>query len=298
MNISPRRARILSSSGLSNSMKITARIGMVNYINTAPLYEVWRQSVHRSDWQVTEAPPAVLNRMLHANELDLGFVSSQEYALHPGAYRILSDLSISATGPVGSVFLFSQVPVEHLDQKLVLLSSQSQTSVSLVKIILEEFYQVHPRYRHGMVTESDSGVEQPVAVLAIGDEALRMDAAGGYPHRLDLGEAWQARTGLPFVFAVWAVREDFCRTAPDTVCAIYQELHRCLREGKERLREISGAVAGRVAMDKEACYRYLQGIEYDLGIEKQEALRLFFEYLVSRGEVPATALPIKVCGKH
>ncbi len=279
-------------------MKIMARIGMVNYINTAPLYEVWRQTVHRADWQVTEGPPALLNRMLHENELDLGFVSSQEYALHPDEYRIMSDLSISATGAVGSVFLFSALPCAQLGERLVLLSSDSQTSVSLVKIILEEFYQVRPRYCFGLATEIGTEAEKPAAVLAIGDEALRLAAEGRYPHRLDLGEAWRARTDLPFVFAVWAVREDFCRTAPDTVLGIHQELQRCLRQGKEQLREISAAVAGRVPMDEEACYRYLQGIEYDLSTEKQEALRRFFEYLIARGEVPATALPLKVCGKH
>jgi len=314
LTILPRQARISSWSGLSKAelsslsaqtklipsgckMKITARIGMVNYINTAPLYEVWRQTVQRADWQVTEAPPSLLNRLLHENELDLGFVSSQEYALHPGEYRILSDLSISATGPVGSVFLFSDLPIDSLDNQLILLSFQSQTSVSLVKIILEEFYQLRPRYRSGSITLAQEE-EKPVAILAIGDEALRLSVADRYPYRLDLGEAWQARTGLPFVFAVWAVREDFCRKDPDTVLAIHLELQRCLRQGKEQLREISATVAGRVLMDEEACYRYLQGIEYDLSSEKQEALKRFFEYLISRGEVPAAALPLKVCGKH
>jgi chorismate dehydratase len=51
-------------------------------------------------------------------------------------------------------------------------------------------------------------------------------------------------------------------------------------------------------MDEAACYRYLRGIEYDLGSEKQEALRRFFEYLIKRGEVPASALPLNVCGKQ
>ena len=278
-------------------MKITARIGMVNFINTAPLYEVWRQTVRRADWQVTEAPPAVLNRMLHENKLDLGFVSSQEYALHPDEYRIMSDLSISATGPVGSVFLFSDLPIDSLDNQLILLSSQSQTSVSLVKIILEDFYQLRPRYRSGSITLAQEE-EKPVAVMAIGDEALRLAVADRYPHRLDLGEAWQARTGLPFVFAVWAVREEFCRKEPDTVLAIHHELHHCLRQGKKRLWEISAIVAERIPMEQGACYRFLKGIEYDLGSEKQKALKRFFEYLIARGEVPATALPLKVCGRH
>ncbi|MBW2329001.1 MAG: ABC transporter substrate-binding protein, partial [Deltaproteobacteria bacterium] len=102
-----------------------ARIGMVNYINTAPIYEVWKEQVDRPDWQVIEAPPSNLNRMLAADELDLGFVSSYEYAVRPEKYRILSDLSISATGPVGSVFLFSTTRPEQLDDKLVFMTGQS-----------------------------------------------------------------------------------------------------------------------------------------------------------------------------
>ena len=62
---------------------IKVRIGMVNFINTAPLYDVWLNSVNRPDWNITEAPPSVLNGMLYSDQLDMGLVSSQEYAAHP-----------------------------------------------------------------------------------------------------------------------------------------------------------------------------------------------------------------------
>ena len=144
---------------------------MVNYINTAPLYDIWQRSIHRSNWSVVEAAPAVLNRMLYADELDMGLVSSQEYGAHPQEYMILDDISISACGPVGSVFLFSHYAPKDLAGKNVLLSSQSQTSVSLVKIILEKFYRVVPHYEVGQVlnVQKRKDIE---AVLAIGDEAL------------------------------------------------------------------------------------------------------------------------------
>jgi len=278
-------------------MQPKARIGMVNYINTAPLYEVWRETVSRPDWRVTEAVPAELNRLLAEGSLDLGFVSSHEYAAHPDRYRIMSGLSISATGPVGSVFLFSRLPVRELAGHLLLLSSQSQTSVSLVKIVLEEFYGLRPEYLLG---EATAGLNQEgeahAAVLAIGDEALRLAGEGNYPYRLDLGEAWQRETGLPFVFAIWAVREDFCRREPDTVVEIHGELRRCLSQGRKRLHEISAAVAGRIPMPAAACYEYLKGIEYDLGPEKVAALAKYFGYLIRRGEAPEEALPLRLCG--
>ena len=60
-----------------------ARIGMVNFINTAPLYDVWLRTVRRPDWTVIEAAPSVLNRMLYADTVVLGLVSSQVYATLP-----------------------------------------------------------------------------------------------------------------------------------------------------------------------------------------------------------------------
>ncbi len=273
---------------------ISARIGMVNFINTAPFYEVWRRSVERPEWQVTEAPPTVLNDMLFRGDLDLGFISSHEYGAHPELYKILGGLSISATGPVGSVFLFSREDVDRLEGKKVLLSAQSQTSVALVKIILEDFYGVQPLYEQGAINLAEIR-DDFSAVLAIGDDALRLRQQANYAVQMDLSEMWQEHTGLPFVFAVWAVREEFCRRDPVTVVEIHHELQRCIMEGKSNLMQICELVAPRIPMEVTACHDYLQGVEYDLGPQKVEALERFFELLVKRGEVAASALPLKIC---
>lgn len=273
---------------------LPVRIGMVNFINTAPLYEIWKESVTRPDWQVREAPPAALNQMLYAGQLDMGFISSHEYAAHPESYRILGDLSLSATGPVGSVFLFSRRPAEALDGGRILLSSQSQTSVALVRIVLEDFYRVRPAYQVGRLLEQPD-LAALDGVLVIGDEALRLAAGDQWPHRLDLGQVWHEQSGLPFVFAVWAVREEFCRREPEAVAAIHQELRRCLAEGKGRLTEICRRVAPRIPISAEECCRYLAGMEYDLDQAKQQGLARFIEYLLARGEAAPAALPLKIC---
>lgn len=279
---------------VENGSTPRVRIGMVNFINTAPLYEIWQQTVSRPDWHITEAPPTTLNRLLHAGELDLGFVSSHEYASHPDEYRILGNLSISASGPVGSVLLLSRVAPTELDGRLVVLSSQSQTSASLVKIVLEEFYGVTPRYISGKTTSPEAATA--AAVLAIGDEALRLRNDPGLPVRLDLGEIWRHHTGLPFAFAVWAVRREFCERDMDAVAEIHQELQRCVTAGQQQLKAIAARVAPRIPMPEEECCRYLRGLEYDLGEEKQAALRCFFEHLIKRGEASPEALPLRICG--
>jgi chorismate dehydratase len=152
---------------------------------------------------------------------------------------------------------------------------------------------VTPRYISGK-TSAPEGAEA-AAVLVIGDEALRLRGSKSFPVRLDLGEIWRRHTGLPFVFAVWAVRREFCEQDMDCVLEIHQELHRCIDEGSRQLRSIAARVASRIPMAAEDCFHYLRGLEYDLGPEKQEALRSFFEYLIRRGEAPAGALPLKIC---
>ena len=276
---------------LSQKKDTAARIGMVNFINTAPFYEVLKDTVHSPEWTIIEGPPSHLNRLLFEGELDFGLISSQEYALHAPAYHILDGLSISALGAVGSVFLFSEKEIADLSRRLVLLSPQSQTSNSLVKIILEDFLGIFPRY--SLAPQEN---EEIAARLAIGDEALRLAGKGRYPVQLDLGRTWHDHTGRPFVFAIWAVRKEFYGRYPKTVVNVQRELLRCVQEGKERLGVISRSVAGRIPLDPQACEQYLRGMEYDLDAGKKDALTHFFQYLIKRGEVPKTALPLSIIG--
>lgn len=265
---------------------------MVNYINTAPIYEVWKRTIRHGRWQVIEAAPSPLCRMLAAGDLDIGVVSSYEYAMRPGLYRILEDLSISANGPVGSVFLFSHVAMTELDRAGIVLSNQSETSAALVKIILEEFVGVRPVYSTGEACGEEGRAAK--AVLAIGDDALRLLGEKEYLFQYDLGEIWKRETGLPFVFAVFAVREEYCRDHARELAEIHGEFLRCRTEGKEELFSICEQVAPRIPMPCENCYAYLRAIEHDLGLEKQLALEKFFGYLIAKGEAAKDALPLKI----
>ncbi len=278
-------------SNTTASQKVV-KIGMVNYINTAPIYEIWKESQQDISLVVIEKPPSTLNSMLAAGEIDLGFVSSIEYSLRPSKYRILSDLSISASGPVGSVFLFSEVPIGALTGAKILLSNQSETSTHLLKIILEEFYSLQPLYSTGRVT--DTSCSNSDAVMAIGDDALRLAGSGKYPFKLDLGEIWYNHIGLPFVFSVCVVRDDYYTRNKDQVCKVHEKLRHCRDEGQKNLRAICQKVASRIPMELDKCYSYLTALEYDLGEQKILALERFFTYLINRNEAEPNALPLKI----
>jgi len=272
-------------------MAAVARIGMVNFINTAPFYSVWQKEVTNASWQVVEAAPSHLCRMLNAGELDMGIVSSHEYARNPQAYVVVDGLSISSSGPVGSVCLFSREDSRQLDGKYISLSPQSQTSNSLIKIILEEFYHLHPNYLSGERQEQHLAD----ALLAIGDEALRLRMRRAYRYQLDLGEIWHNHTGLPFVFALWVVRKSFWRKHRDLVQTIQQTLLACIKKGKEQLVSISKDVAPLIPMPEQECFEYLSGLEYDLDDAKKLSLERFFGFLISRHDVEPGALPVRYC---
>jgi chorismate dehydratase len=203
-----------------------------------------------------------------------------EPALHPEAYYILPDLAIACDGPVESVLLVSRRPPEELEDRLVALSRHSLTSVYLVKLLLEKAYHVRPRYAE------DDGAADVDARLVIGDEALRL--GDRFPDSVDLGKAWYALTGLPFVFAVWAVRAEVWETAPAEVRAV----HRALQTAKARTRahpETMLALAQtRVGLPADACRRYLrERLCFDLGARHLEGLRTFLTMLTEAGELPA-----------
>jgi chorismate dehydratase len=262
-----------------------AKLGMVNFINTSPIYVPWQEMSPLNGWVVEEGAPTLLNSRLARGKLDAGIVSSYAYGLNADRYYILPDLSISATGPVGSVILLSKVPIEELHEKLVLLTPQSATSVNLLYIILEDFLGLRPIFRTGNFKElSANPVAQ--AYLAIGDEALRLRADSDNLFRSDLAKTWLDHTGLPFVFAVWAVREESWIAWPKKIRLLYNRLRECHQKGLKELERISNLVAPRIPMASLDCLEYLKGIELDLSEEKQQGLLHFFRLLHDRGGFP------------
>ncbi len=181
------------------------RIGEIEYANCTPLFHVLREQFPCSEYEFVTGVPAALNRMLLAGEIDVCPSSSIEYAYHPERYTILPQLSISSVGAVASVLLFSRVPIEKLDGRKITLSSESATSVNLLKILLSQRFGCSCTFEVALPGVSATDSDSP-ALLLIGDSALRKDMEESDLLVYDLGELWHLWTGYPFVFALW-----FCR---------------------------------------------------------------------------------------
>lgn len=254
------------------------RLGRVRYINCEPVYYGLEQGLVAADCDILDGTPAELNGLLRAGDLDVSVVSAMEAALRPAAYRLLPDLAIACDGPVESVQLLCERPVEELDGQAVSLTRHSLTSVYLVKLLLEKAYQVRPRF----VADDQAAA----ARLVIGDEALRLGPT--CPHPLDLGKAWHALTGLPFVFAVWAVRAEVWAARTDEVRRLHQALLQSKAYSRAHPEAVLTLAAARVDMPPEACRRYLrERLCFDLGPRHLVGLRTFLQMLADAGALPA-----------
>jgi len=265
-------------------MMAKARLGRIAYLNVLPIYFALEHIFSENGFHLVRGTPAELNALMRRGEVDLGSISAMEYGRTFRDYFLLPDLSISSKGAVGSVLLLSRVPFSRLDGRTIRVSSASASGAALVKVLMAELFEVQPRYQQGQL--ADVALGDAAAVMAIGDEALRLSAGGAMPFVLDLGQAWQELTGLPFVFGVWAVRRDFAGAHPEATATLYRLLLRSRDWGLGALGELSRIAGPSFSMTPAQILAYFQQLNYSLDPEHEEGLATFFHYLYNLGELP------------
>jgi chorismate dehydratase len=112
------------------------------------------------------------------------------------------------------------------------------------------------------------------AVLLIGDDALRARRGlPGHEYVYDLGKEWHRLTGLPMVFATWAVRKDTPSSIQRRLLAI---LETSLDEGLRAIDDIA-AVRRDVGLSESGVKEYLDYFVYRAGPEEERAIAAFKE---------------------
>lgn len=247
------------------------RIGAVNYLNTKPLVHDLEELAPHAE--VVLDVPSRLADMLERAELDVALIPVIEY-FREGTYRIVPDISIASHGPVLSVTLFSRAPWNEI--RRVALDEGSRTSAALAQILFRIRYGVKPEIVALPMDHSAENVDAD-AVLLIGDRAMRA-CLPGFPHAYDLGQEWHDWTGLPFVYAVWAVRPGI--DLGDVAYALTE----AKRRGLAQVGPIAAREAPHLGLDAGFCRRYLNHIiRFDLGPQEQAGLRRFYHLAVELG---------------
>ncbi|BAH38675.1 hypothetical protein GAU_1633 [Gemmatimonas aurantiaca T-27] len=270
------------------------RVGRIRYINCYPVYGAIDRGIVPLAGTLVNGVPTDLNRLMAAGELDVSVVSAVEYARDATKLLLLPEIGITSDGPVRSVMLFSKRAPQDLGGKRVVVSRSSMTSVALLELLFEHVWRCRPEFVPGDAEMSDIArfEEEPHdARLVIGDAALKLfdeSTRGGawaerYPWREDLGAAWKAWTGLPFVFAVWVARR---ATPVHEALSAHASLIASRDWGLEHLDILSQQASESSGVPVETCAEYFAGLDYRLSYPHLAGLTEFFRRLVLAGRVP------------
>ncbi len=240
------------------------RIGSVPYLNAVPL-------TRGLENQIQFVVPSKLAELLQRDELDAALVSVVEVLFHD-RYDILDSIAIASLGEVKSVFLAHRRPLEEV--KEVYCDTASLTSVNLLRVLLAE-RGLKPEFKPLASYAPD---QMPDFVMLIGNPAIDFLRAPHEHEIFDLGAAWYEMTGLPFVFAVWALRRGVENRA----------LRRILREARDfGLDTLDYIIASSSEYDLNFRKDYLGWhIHYHLGSDEKRGLAHFITLLRKHGLGP------------
>ena len=134
-------------------------------------------------------------------------------------------------------------------------------------------YEEHPPAPERMLANFD-------AALIIGNPAFRVPRGKFFLH--DLASEWNHFTGLPFVFAFWAVREGV---------DLGEKVHvfqRSKEAGLLAVPQIAKLYAPNLGLTESEVEEYiLENLDYSLDKDNLAGLSLFFDYAAELGLTPA-----------
>jgi chorismate dehydratase len=267
------------------------QVGWIRYANCSPLLLQMSEQLPGTGIELRHGVPAELNAALSNGQIDVCISSSIEFARHADNYLVLPGHCIGSDGPVQSVLLLANRPVEQLDGERLLVTAESATSVVLLQILLARHWGLSGCSIERTTLPWQQAVANAPGVLLIGDTALRAAIAAEAPYCYDLGACWREMTGLPFVYALWQVTQ----RAADTKLEYLRNLLRLLDNARDHLPQLVTELAARADesswMGNDRLSDYWRHITYRLDERHLAGLELFYHFAVELGLLAVAARP-------
>jgi chorismate dehydratase len=262
------------------------KISAISFLNTVPLmwdFEHAPSREIRENFEVEYTLPSQCAQALDDGTADIGIIPVITTAAIADLV-VLPDVAIASLNKVRSIQLVSKKPIEEI--RTVAVDTSSRTSVGLTQVLLTNFFGGH-RDLTPMAPVLGPMLERCDAGLLIGDPAMVVNTDGLYSY--DLAELWRAKTGLPFVFAVWAVRKSALAELRPEV-----ELGEIFRHSRdhgllpENVKAIAKEWSPRMGLGEAEITSYLrENIHYTLDAECRRGLALYFKLAAECGVIPA-----------
>lgn len=272
----------LQSETLSDLAAKTLRVGCVSFLNAIPLID-GIDGLH--DVSVNYDVPSALLSQLEQGNVDVALCPVIDFQRSEVPLEVIPAGGIGCNGPTLTVRIYSRVPIASATS--IAADTDSHTSVVLMRVLLKELFDIEPAIvpfdANTDPSQSNDAQVDTQTMLLIGDKVVtRAPSDEAYPHQLDLGEAWHDLTGLPFVFAVWMVRQD------GTLGKLPQLLDDARKRNVERIDELVERHAASHDWPQDIAKKYLgHWLRYEIGDAQLEAMELFYSKAHAHGFLPA-----------
>ncbi len=243
------------------------KIGKFGFLNNyLPYY--WIEKFGKAE--VVEDTPKNLAKHIESGKIDYAPVPS--FYLLKNKERLRSyDFCIASKGRVLSVLVVSNG--RSLDNKIA-VTSESMTSVNLLRIIIEEKglnCKVIPTNER----RATSLLRLCGCALVIGDEAIK--ARMVYNVVMDLGEEWFDLTGYPMVFGISASLKEVNARECDEL------INKSVDWGFEHFEEVVTNAERTFKMPREFLEEYFRTLVYKMGPKERRGLEIFEELCREHG---------------
>ncbi|MEE8348858.1 MAG: menaquinone biosynthesis protein [Acidobacteriota bacterium] len=258
------------------------KISFIEYLNSVPLGWGFLHGPDQGAFDILFDVPSECARHLSTGEADVGLIPVIEYQRIPDLL-VLPDIAIASKQEVKSVLFVSKVPLTQV--KNIAVDTSSRTSVALLKILLYKFYGLDSIHFQEESPDPDRMLDHYDAALIIGNRALKVVREG--LHVYDLAREWNHFTGLPFVFACWAVRAN-------ADLGIQRDIFYRSRDlGLEKVDSIARTYSQKLSVPEEEIRTYiLENLNYSLDEDNLKGLATFYEAAAELGLI-STPKPLE-----
>lgn len=241
------------------------KISLVSYINTLPfLYGLKSSNFLCNNAEIFLEYPSKSAKKIIENKADIGLIPVGAL-VNISKYKIISPYCLGTNKEVKTVVLVSDVPLNKIET--ILLDYQSVTSVGLVKILSNKYWNINPKWentKEGYINR----IKEKTAGLVIGDRVFEL--TNNFEYTYDLSLEWFNFTSLPFTFAIWVSKSDLDEF-------FIKEFNKALLYG---LNNIKSSLAENNNHSYDLLYSYLtQNMNYIFDKSKQKSMNLYLDYL-------------------
>jgi len=240
------------------------KISVVSYLNSLPLVYGIQHSEELRNCEIILDVPAIGAQKLASDEADIALVPVGAFPV-PGSVEWVGNYCIGVEGPVRTVCLFSEVPLEKI--RKVWLDSHSRTSIQLIRILAHEHWKLDWVFTPAYEGFEKTAIQGDHAGVCIGDKVFGIE--NRYPYKYDLAEEWIRFSGLPFVFAAWAVKRP---VDPEFI----NQLNRAQEAGIKAIPDIARDCSLKMNLPESQIRDYLtRNISYPFTTEKKAGMERF-----------------------